>query len=50
MIGIYGVFEGIKIYDEEFNLVERVSIGFSYGIFINIFLKLVDKLNMGLNF
>ena len=50
VIGIHGASEGTKIYDEESNSVERVSIGFSYGIPINIFLKLADKLNMGLNF
>ncbi len=50
VIGIHGASEGTKIYDEESNSVERVSIGFSYGIPINTFLQLVDKLNMGLNF
>ncbi|MGK7918874.1 MAG: tetratricopeptide repeat-containing serine protease family protein [Trichodesmium sp.] len=50
VIGIHGASEGTKIYDEESNSVERVSIGFSYGIPINTFLELVDKLNMELNF
>ena len=50
VIGIHGASEGAKIYNEESNSMERVSIGFSYGIPINIVLKLADKLNMGLNF
>ncbi|MGD1704203.1 tetratricopeptide repeat-containing S1 family peptidase [Dapis sp. BLCC M229] len=50
VIGIHGASEGTKIYDEESNSVTRVSIGFSYGIPINTFLELADKLNMGLNF
>ncbi|MGB3510133.1 MAG: tetratricopeptide repeat protein [Microcoleaceae cyanobacterium] len=50
VIGIHGASEGTKIYDEESNSVARVSIGFSYGIPINTFLKLADKLNMGLSF
>lgn len=50
VIGIHGASEGTKIYDEKSNSVERVSIGFSYGIPINSFLELADRLNMGLNF
>ncbi|NES73766.1 MAG: tetratricopeptide repeat protein, partial [Okeania sp. SIO2D1] len=50
VIGIHGASEGTKIYDEKSNSVERVNIGFSYGIPINTFLKLADKLNMRLNF
>ncbi|MGD1808260.1 tetratricopeptide repeat-containing S1 family peptidase [Dapis sp. BLCC M126] len=50
VIGIHGASEGTKIYDEDSNSVERVSIGFSYGIPINTFLELADNLNMGLNF
>ncbi|MCL2924678.1 MAG: tetratricopeptide repeat-containing serine protease family protein [Trichodesmium sp. MAG_R04] len=50
VIGIHGASEGTKIYNEESNSVERVSIGFSYGIPINTVLKWADKLNMGLNF
>ena len=50
VIGIHGASEGTKIYNEESNLVETVSIGFSYGIPINIFLNLVDKLDMRLEF
>ena len=50
VIGIHGASEGTRIYDEESNSVKRVSVGFSYGIPVNTFLKLPDKLNMGLNF
>ncbi|MDJ0557459.1 MAG: tetratricopeptide repeat protein [Microcoleaceae cyanobacterium MO_207.B10] len=50
VIGIHGASEGAKIYDEASNTVTRVSIGFSYGMPINTFLKLADKLNMGLKF
>ncbi|NET27155.1 tetratricopeptide repeat-containing serine protease family protein [Okeania sp. SIO1I7] len=49
VIGIHGASEGTKIYDEKSNSVERVSIGFSYGIPINTFLQLADKFNMRLN-